>query len=348
MTLQGWLLTTIILGLAIAIMVVSKAVLTPFVVGLILAYILSPAVEVTARRGLPRSLASALPVALAIIILGLIMALALPLLVEQLSNFVQKLPGYINQLQKTVLPPKVARFLHLKTLNNDALLALFGNFSTDSASMLAANLTRLYTGAVAVFNMTMLVIMTPLVAFYLMHDWPQLETRILRALPRKWRATVVEMITHIDQRLSSYLRGQLFACLLLGLYYAVALELAGLELGWVLGMMAGLLAFIPVVGAMIAVTSMLAMALVQYQMTAWEPYAIIAGIYMLGQMLESSILVPMLVGNKVGLHPVWVIFALLAGGEMAGIVGMILAIPVAVIISVVLPYLMKAWHNAVS
>ncbi|MFZ2586574.1 MAG: AI-2E family transporter [Alphaproteobacteria bacterium] len=347
MSISAWILTILAALLTLTLIIVSQSVLTPFVAGLVLAYILSPLVERMISLGLPRSLASALPVALAIVVIGVGLAFVLPLLVEQVTLFIQKVPMYINQLQQSVVPPKVARALHMKTMNQEAVLKLLGIISTDGAGWLATNMTRLYSGALAAFNMAMLVVMTPLVAFYLLHDWPDMETRMLRALPRRWRPTVVEIMASIDTRLSAYLRGQLMVCSILAVFYATALEMIGLELGWVLGLVAGFLAFIPVVGAMIAVTGMMAMAFVQYQFTDWQPFAVVGCIYVVGHVLEGSILTPTLVGNKVGLHPVWVIFALLVGGEVGGIMGMVVAIPVAVVVSVILPYLLQAWHKAV-
>lgn len=341
----GWIITLLLLMAMLAVLWFGSAILMPFVAGLVLAYIINPLVEMQVRAGMPRSLASALPVAVALVVIGILLALALPLLADQLTAFVQRLPGYVNELQRTVIPPRLARLLHLKTLNSDALLQFFSTMGSDGAGWLATNLQRLYSGAVAAFNMLMLVVMTPLVAFYLLHDWPDLHPRLMAVLPSGWRPHARTMMHDMDDKLSAYLRGQLLVCLILAVFYASALELVGLELGWALGIMAGILGFIPVVGAMIGVLGILAMTLVQFQLEAWQPYALVLGIYVVGQMLEGSLLTPYLVGKRVGLHPVWVIFALLLGGEAGGITGMLLAIPVAVIVSVVMPYVIGAWHR---
>lgn len=345
MNKQGWVLTLVLTALVGGLLAATKPILAPFIAGLILAYLVSPLVESLVRMGLPRSLASALPVAVALICLGVLLALGLPLLVEQLSSFLTKLPGYLNTLQKNVIPPQLARTLHLRAINADTILSSFGLIGAEGASWLLHNLQRFYTGAVTLFNMLLLVVMTPLVAFYLLHDWPQLSERALNVLPRRWRSEAREMVDEIDVKLAAYLRGQLAVCGALAVFYAAALQAIGLELGWALGIMAGLLAFIPVVGAIIAVSAMLLMALVQYQLSGWEPYALVIGVYAVGQMLEGSILVPALVGRQVGLHPVWVIFALLAGGEIAGIIGMLLAVPIAVMVSVALPRIVSGWHH---
>lgn len=346
MTWQGWLLSSLILGGAAVFLVACKAMLAPFVAGLILAYLISPIVDGLARLGLPRSLAAALPVAIALVALGVLLALGLPLLADQLAGFVAKLPGYINTLQTSVVPARLARILHLKTISNDVLLKSLGFLGTESAGWMLTSVQKLYSGAVTAFNMMLLVVMTPLVAFYLLHDWPGLSGNVINTLPRRWRAEGRKMVHEADLRMSAYLRGQLAVCAVLAVFYSVALTLIGLELGWAIGIMAGLLAFIPVVGALVAVSTMLMMVLVQYQLVGWEPYALVMGIYAIGQMLESSILIPALVGRQVGLHPVWVIFALLAGGELGGILGMLLSVPAAVVVSVAMPRVIEAWHSS--
>lgn len=345
MNRQGWFLTLTLLALVLALLSATKPILAPFVAGLILAYLVSPLVEKLVRMGLPRSLASALPVAIALVCLGVLLALGLPLLVEQLTGFVRKLPDYLATLQKSVIPPQISRILNLKAINADSMLKSFGLIGAEGASWLLHNLQRFYSGAVTLFNMLLLVVMTPLVAFYLLHDWPQLSERALDVLPRGWRAGARKMVDEMDVKLAAYLRGQLAVCGVLAVFYAVALQSIGLELGWALGIMTGLLGFIPVIGAIIGVSAIMLMTLVQYQLGAWEPYAMVMGIYVVGQMLEGSVLVPALVGRQVGLHPVWVIFALLAGGEIAGIIGMLLAVPVAVVVSVAMPRIVSGWHH---
>lgn len=345
MNRQGWAITLLLAALVAAFLWSTKAILGPFIAALILAYLVSPLVEHLVRLGLPRSLASALPVAIALICLGVLLALGIPLLVEQLSNFVRRLPLYLTMLQQSVIPPQISNTFNLSALNAESVLKSFGLIGAEGASWLLHNLQRFYSGAVTLFNVLLLVVMTPLVAFYLLHDWPKLSERALNVLPRRWRTGAREMVDEMDWKLAAYLRGQLAVCGVLAVFYAVALQAIGLELGWALGIMAGLLAFIPVVGAIIAVGAMLLMALVQYQLTGWEPYAMVIGVYAAGQMLEGSVLVPALVGRQVGLHPVWVIFALLAGGEIAGIIGMLLAVPLAVMVSVALPRIVSGWHH---
>jgi predicted PurR-regulated permease PerM len=221
-------------------------------------------------------------------------------------------------------------------------------------------LQQTLSGAVWLFNLMLLIIMTPMVAFYLLMDWPVIMKECLNQLPKKWRVDVKSTASDIDDKLAAYLRGTLSVCLTMGGFYALTLTAIGptasfmtgnsiesLELGWAIGIMAGFLAFLPVIGASVGLFTMLAVALVQYQLQVWEPYALIVGIFFLGQALEGYVLTPWMVGNRVGLHPLWVIFSLLSGGVLGGVLGMLAAVPVAVIISVLLPKVLKWWRDSV-
>ncbi len=347
MNMTGWMLTFVVTALAGAVLVLGQAVLAPFLAGLILAYIISPMVGGMARYGVPRTIASAIPVALAIMVLSTVLVLGIPMLIDQLSEYVAKLPAYLTQLQQAVLPEKLARFFNPRAINSEAVFKFVGLVGSNGITWILANVQTFYSGALAIFHILMLVIMTPLVAFYLVHDWPELEPRLIKNLPKRWRAETMTMASEIDGKLSAYLRGQSLVCLSLAIYYAAAFHIMGLELGWILGIATGLLAFIPVVGAMMSLLLALIMVLVQFQFATLDPYVWLIAVFAIGQALEGSVLVPFLVGNRVGLHPVWVIFALLLGGEMAGILGMLLAVPIAAIISVILPRIIAAWHKTV-
>jgi predicted PurR-regulated permease PerM len=221
-------------------------------------------------------------------------------------------------------------------------------------------LQKTISGVAWLINVGMLVVMTPMVAFYLLMDWRSVMDKALNLLPRKWRKETVNIAGEIDTKLAAYLRGTLAVCASLAAFYAMALtnigwiasamsghKLDGLEMGWAIGLMTGFLGFFPVIGATVGVCTMLAVALVQYQLLVWEPYALIGIVFVVGQFLEGYVLTPLLVGNRVGLHPLWVLFALLAGGALNGITGMLMAIPLAVVLSVILPRILNEWRNAV-
>lgn len=336
-----------------------SAILLPFAVGLVLAYLLNPIVTQLERCGLPRALASALVVgaAVAMIVMGLV--LGVPALVQQLASFVQRLPVYLMTLQHFVLPEKMSKLIHLQ-LTVDALLRPLGMMGAKGAELTMQALQKTLNGVAWAVNVGLLVVMTPMVAFYLLVDWPGLKQKTMSQMPKRWRLPVQDMVREIDTKMAAYLRGTLGVCVALALFYSAGLSSSGwlagllagmpvepLELGWAIGLATGILAFLPVIGASLGVATMFAVALVQYQLQLWEPYAVIAAIYVAGQLLEGYVLTPLLVGQRVGLHPLWVIFALLAGGTLAGITGMLLAIPVAVVVSVVLPRVLAAWRASV-
>lgn len=356
---RALILTALVLGGGVWFLHAVSEILLPFLVGLVLAYLLNPMVTCLNRLGVPRSLGAAILVASAISLLVVALVLGMPLLIDQLASFVQRLPVYLMTLQHFVIPEKMSKSIHLQ-LTLDALLKPLGMIGARGAEWTMQTLQKVVGGVAWLVNVGLLIVMTPMVAFYLLIDWPALHDRIMTQLPRRWRKPTQEMWLEIDAKLDAYLRGTMGVCAGLALFYAVALsglgwmatllsgdKVAPLELGWAIGLATGFLAFLPVIGGTVGVGTMLAVALVQYQLQTWEPYVLIAGIFMLGQVIEGYVLTPLLVGNRVGLHPLWVIFALLAGGTLGGITGMLLAIPVAVVVSVTLPRVLRAWRSAV-
>lgn len=356
---RALILTALVLGGAFWFLMLVQEILMPFLVGLVLAYLLNPLVEQLEDWGVPRPLASALPVGTAISLLVLALVLGVPMIIDQMASFLQRLPVYLMTLQHFVIPTKLSKMMHLQ-LSVEALLKPLGMIGAKGAEVTLQALQKTVSGVAWLFNVGMLMVMTPMVAFYLLMDWRDVMNKALMQLPKAWRKETVVVAREIDTKLAAYLRGTLAVCASLAAFYAMALtnlgwvasmmsgkDLGGLEMGWAIGLMTGLLAFFPVIGAVVGVSTMLAVALVQYQLLVWEPYALIGVIFLVGQTLEGYVLVPLLVGQRVGLHPLWVLFALLAGGVLGGITGMLAAVPVAVVLSIILPRLLTAWRDAV-
>ena len=200
------------------------------------------------------------------------------------------------------------------------------------------------SGVDAALSLASLLVITPVVTFYLLRDWDHLVARVDSWLPRHYAGTVRVEVRKVDEILAGFVRGQSSVCVILALFYAIGLTLAGLNFGLVIGLVAGLLSFIPFVGSAVGFVASVGMALVQFD--DWLRIGIVAAIFVIGQAVEGNFLTPKLVGDRVGLHPVWVIFALLAGGFLFGFVGVLLAVPVAAVVGVLTRFLMAQYLDS--
>ncbi len=206
---------------------------------------------------------------------------------------------------------------------------------------LAGALTRIVGGGFALFNVLSLLVVTPVVAFYLLRDWPGMVRRVDGWLPRRYAGVLRQQAEEMDRILSAWLRGQALCCLLLALFYALALQLVGLDLGLIVGLTAGLLSFIPYVGSITGGVTSIGLALAQFP--TWAGVAEVAGVFVAGQLLEGYVIYPRFLGDRVELHAVWVIFALFAGGAVFGFLGVLLAVPVAAMIGVLARFWLRRY-----
>jgi predicted PurR-regulated permease PerM len=255
-----------------------------------------------------------------------------PVLAGQVVSLIERLPDYLEALRG-----QVGRLLAVIEARSDpALLEQFEGALAGSAERLVSWATKLLgqviSGGVALANLISLLVITPVVAFYLLRDWDRIVARVDSWLPRRHAETIREQARAVDATLAGFLRGQGTVCLILAVYYAAGLSVAGLDFGLVVGLAAGLLSFVPYFGAIVGLLLSVGLALLQFD--TWPPIAIVAAVFVLGQVVEGNFLTPKLVGESVGLHPVWIIFALLAGGTLFGFVGLLLAIPAAAVIGV--------------
>jgi len=324
-----WLIGLAVLLVAIYLL---RAVLLPFVAGMAVAYLLDPVCDCLQRWGLSRTWATAVVTAIFIVLAVAAVLLLVPLLAGQITSLVERLPDYIEALRG-----QVGRLLDtLQARLDPAVLERVREAVQGSAGRIVGWATdtvgRLVSGGVALANMLSLVVITPVVAFYLLRDWDRLVAKIDSWLPRDHAETIREQVREVDRTLAGFLRGQGTVCLLLGLFYAIGLTAVGLDFGLVVGLLAGLLSFIPFVGSMVGLFASVGLAVVQFG--DWVMVAVVAGIFFAGQAIEGNVLTPKLVGGSVGLHPLWVIFGLLAGGALFGFVGVLLAVPVAAVIGV--------------
>ena len=309
-------------------------VLTPFLTAALLAYLGDPLVDRLEARGAPRSLGVTLVFLLLVLALLLLLLLLIPLLDNQIRTLIRQLPEYFAWFEGTVLP-WVAAHLNLEP-DWSALETLKASIQRhwQSAGGIAAGVVQsVSSSGLALVGWAANLVLIPVVTFYLLRDWDHLMARIRELVPRAWEPTVVRLGRESDDVLAGFLRGQLLVMVSLGAIYATGLWLTGLDLAFLIGFVAGLVNFVPYLGFILGLGLATVAMLVQTggDMLALLP---VLGVFMVGQLLEGTILTPLLVGDRVGLHPVAVIFAVLAGGQLFGFVGVLLGLPAAAVIAV--------------
>jgi len=315
-------------------------VILPFLVGGALAYFMDPVADRLERAGLSRVLATAVITMGGFLILTALVLAVIPTLVNQTTALINAAPDIAQRLQGFL----VEKFPDLtdSTSTIRQSLAQIGQTIQSKGAAVVEGLLSSLAGAVSV---VVFLLVVPVVAFYLLLDWDHMVARIDHLLPRDHAPTVRRLANEINAVLSAFVRGQLSVCLVLGIYYSAALMLAGLQFGLVVGAIAGAITFIPYIGAIIGGALAIGLALFQFW-GDWLQIGIIAAIFGLGQFLEGNILTPKLVGKSVGLHPVWLLFALSAFGTLFGFVGMLIAVPVAASIGVLTRFGLAQYHDS--
>ena len=306
-------------------------ILTPFLAGALLAYIFDPLVDRLETRGLSRTAGTVVVIVLAGLAVSALLLVALPLFQGQFAELSQRVPAALDLLRTRFLPWLQQTF----GIGIDFNLAALKTWLTEKATQNGtAWLPSLQTGALAIVGVLANLLLIPVVMFYLLRDWDVMVARIATLAPRRWLGTVTRIARDMDAVVGEFLRGQLAVMATLSLYYALALWAAGLDYALPIGILTGVLSFVPFLGFGLGVILALLVALLQF--TDWTGVAWVAGIYLAGQALESYVITPRLVGERVGLHPVAVIFALAAFGQLFGFVGVLLAVPLAAILLVAL------------
>jgi predicted PurR-regulated permease PerM len=313
-----------------------RTVLLPFVAGMGVAYFLDPVCDRLERWGCSRVLATSIVTAAFALIVILAFLVIMPVLVEQFSNFIRDLPGMVERAHQRLLPLYGDLQMRFDLPALDDLGAMLRARLGGALGLVGNALQGVVSGGAALANLLSLLFITPVVTFYLLRDWDLLIARLDALLPLDHAETIRQQVRAIDTTMAGFLRGQASVCLVLGAFYATGLMLVGLPFGLVIGMTAGILTFIPYVGSLSGFVISMAVALASFD--GWQGPAIVAAIFVSGQAMEGNFLTPKLVGDRVGLHPVWIIFALLAGGALFGFVGLLLAVPVAAAIGVLVRF----------
>jgi len=320
-------------------------VLMPFAIAAMLAYLGDPLADRLQRLGMGRTWAvSIVFTVIALIFIGTLLLLV-PLIQHQFENLAENLPRYVEWAKSTALP-WIQQRLHLDpdVFDADRLVATIKEHIGSVSSVLATAVTKVTQSGMGIVMWLTNLVLIPVVAFYLLRDWDTMIAHIQRLLPRSIEPTVVRLSRESDQVLGAFVRGQLLVMLALGVFYGLGLTLCGISIGPLIGMVAGLLSFVPYLGFMIGFVAAMVAVLVQYG--DWTHVLLVAGVFTVGQLLEGYVLVPRLVGSKIGLHPVAVIFAVLAGGHLFGFLGVLLALPAASVVVVLMRYVFTRYRES--
>jgi predicted PurR-regulated permease PerM len=333
--LRFWLIGLVLLIVALYFL---RGILLPFVAGMAIAYFLDPLCDRIEKLGCSRTWATTIVTALFLLAVLALAAVLLPPLETQLVAFLGELPTYIQVATAKLGPLLKALRSHLPASAAPSMSDVTGYLGR-IAGWGADTLGTVLSQGFALANLLSLIFITPIVTFYLLRDWDKMMMKIDLWLPRDHAAEIRGQLKEIDRTLAGFARGQATVCLCLALYYGLGLSLIGLNFGLALGLFAGVLSFIPFAGSFLALVGSIGLALAQFG--TWQGVAMVIGLCVVGQVIEGNFLTPKLVGDRVRLHPVWVIFALLAGGALFGFVGLLLAVPVAAVCGVLARYSLR-------
>ncbi len=339
--IRFWLIGFVVFCLLVWLL---SGVLAPFVTGMIIAYLLDPACDRLQRLGMQRWLATTVLLLLFLIVAILAVLIVVPILINQVTGLISAVPDYVTRATAR-LQPLIADLRHrVSAANFTEIQKAVSQYAGNAVSWIGTVLGSLWQGGMALIDLLSLVFITPVVAFYMLRDWDHMIGVIDNNLPVAQRETIRGLGREVNRTLSRFIRGQLIVCLLLGVFYAIALTIVGLNFGLLVGLMTGILSIIPYVGSLVGLVSSMGIAFVQYD--DWTMWAVVLGIFLLGQFLEGNFVTPKLVGESVGLHPVWVIFALLAAGSLFGFTGVMLAVPMAAVIGVLTRFALHRYRQS--
>ncbi len=328
-----WVCLVVLAGYFVAAI---NDVLLPFVVGILLAYFLDPLADKMEASGISRGIAALMIVVVFSGIFIGALAFILPIMVEQFTTLASNLPGYISEASDKYAP----RVLEIIDGVNEDAVSKIKESATGYATQalgIGGNLAAgVFKSGMAFLNIVSLIFISPIVAFYILRDWDRIKAKIDSWLPRKSAKTIREQLRLMDRGISGFIRGQTNVCMLLAIFYATGLSAVGLSYGVLIGILTGLLSFIPYMGMLVG--TVLGLSVAFFQTHDITHVLMVAAVFAAGQFVEGNFITPRLVGDKVGLHPVWIIFALLSGGALFGFLGVLIAVPLAAIVAVLVRF----------
>lgn len=332
----GWL---VLIAAFAALFWAARSVIAPFLGGFILAYLLDPAARRLENIGVPRWLAAFVVLIIFTTLLGGVLLASAPIIQAEVLQFIENLPRLVKNAE-----PLIETALRW-TSSARSMDDIVANVSAQAVGWLTGSIGAIVAGSMAFANVISFVVVTPLVAFYLLRDWPTILRQIDSWWPRAYLLPMRTLLRDSNEALAGFVRGQSLVCLCLAIFYAVGWSVVGLNYAVILGILVGVLGFVPFVGVLFAVTLSMLVALSQFGLD-FDPLMLVFGVFLVGQAIESSVLTPNLIGNRIGLHPVWVLFAVFAGGSVAGLAGVFLAVPVAAVLGVVVRSVMQRYRSS--
>jgi predicted PurR-regulated permease PerM len=332
-----WVLTFVV---GVLVLYVLRGILLPFVAGMALAYLLDPLANRLERMGINRLAATLVIIGAVLLLFVALILVFVPIITGQLGAFVDNLPGYVARIQSVAMDPN--REWLRKILGEGVVDAQVSDLVKQGLGWLTTFVKSLWAGGQALLSIFSLVVVTPVVAFYLLCDWDRMVAAVDHWIPLDHRDTVRGLAREMDDAIAGFVRGQTAVCLILGSYYAVGLTLVGLSFGLLIGLASGIITFIPYVGSMTGLVLAGGVAVAQFW-PEYTPIITVLAIFFVGQFLEGYVLAPKLVGESIGLHPVWLMFALFAFGYLLGFVGLLIAVPLAAILGVLARFALRRY-----
>lgn len=331
-----WLIILVVLVVFLSIF---SSILLPFVAGIVLAYLLDPLADRLQRLGLSRLAATLVIVIASLVLFVAALLLLIPVLVDQTARLIERIPDLIVDLQNIVQPLLESEVADYLGIEGEDLPAQIAGFVGSGANWISGLLASVWSGGQALLSLLSLLVITPVVAFYLVYDWDRMIAKLDAWLPLQHAGTIRDLGHQMSSVISGFVRGQGLVCLILAVFYAGALAAIGLSFGLLIGILAGVLSFIPFVGTLVGFVASVGVATAQWGPGGdWIWIILTAAIFIIGQLVEGNYLQPKLVGGSVGLHPVWLMFALFAFTMLFGFVGTLVAVPAAAMVAVLVRF----------
>ncbi len=322
-----------------------SGILLPFVLGILVAYMLDPVVDRFEARKVPRGFSSAVVLAIFFSIIIATCVVVIPLIFQQVQGFATKLPTYINTFNHEIWPNIRHKLSHISPALAEQLDDKTKDISDNLGNVVEISLAQIFHSSLWLLNIASLILITPIVSFYLLRDWDVSLAKLYSLLPQNYAPVIKKQARRIDDTISAFMRGQLTVCFLIGIFYAAGLTIVGLNFGFLIGLITGILTFIPYVGPLVGALAGLTIAFLQFG-DDWYNIALVAAIFIGGQNIESNFVTPKIVGDKIGVHPAWLIFSMLAGASLLGFLGVIIAVPMTAVIAVLVRFAVEQYEHS--